>query len=198
MDALKLQSESEYPASGERSSQLASDQLMLRGELKNLQAQLEIVMRQKARLRITSPIDGKILSHSVERQLLGRPVQTGQILLTVAELEGPWKIETSVPDTLFGHVARAQANSKDPLPVRFVVAHSPRKTYVGVLKRLGLTTEMLDGQTPFVLCEISFSKEQLVPLRPGSTVVSNVICGKRPRWFVWFHEVGGEVRRRIF
>ena len=43
-----------------------------------------------------------------ERLPIGRPVQRGQVLLRVADPEGPWQLELHMPENRMGHIVEAQ------------------------------------------------------------------------------------------
>ncbi len=197
IDTLKLQGASDG-SSQASASELASEQLTLVEQAQSLGEQLEILDEQRSRLDVLSPVAGEVLTPNVVRELSGRPVQTGQPLLVVADLDGDWLIEFSVPDTDVGHIIRARELADEALPVRFVLANEPQQEYVGKTQSIGLTPEPSVDAGPTILVEVQFDAAQGVPMRPGASVVGKIQCGRKSRLFVWFHDIYEELRRRFF
>ena len=81
---------------------------------------------------------GQVLTWDLKPLLEARPVQRGQVLMTVADLEGPWILELQIADDQAGHVLEAQQRAAAPLEVSFVLATDPRKTYEGTIERVGM------------------------------------------------------------
>ena len=69
--------------------QLAAEQEELRQLLASQQEQLAILRGQREKLTLRSPIDGEVLTWDLEQTLSDRPVQRGQLLLSVGDLDGP-------------------------------------------------------------------------------------------------------------
>ena len=55
---------------------------------------------------------GTVLTWNVQELLAARPVTRGQVLLTVADLSGPWVLEIRMPDDRIGHVLAAEDEQK--------------------------------------------------------------------------------------
>ena len=197
IDAERLQLGSDVE-SQQMATRLSAEEMVLKLRIESLQQQSRIIASQLDGLQLTSPITGDVLTWDLERSLVGRPVQRGQALLLVSDLQGPWKLEFEVPDESVGHVLRAAKKSDEGLALRFVLANEPEQEYNGVTTRFDLVTQTRENQRPAVLVEADFDRNQNIPLRPGALVVAKVDCGRRSVGFVWFHEIFEEVRRRLF
>ena len=86
--------------------QLTADEEELKELLKGLRDQREFSSAAQ-RPRRRSPLDGQALTWNLKQLLEARPVQRGQTLLTVADLDGPWELELHLPDHRAGHVLAA-------------------------------------------------------------------------------------------
>ncbi|MGH7130272.1 MAG: HlyD family efflux transporter periplasmic adaptor subunit, partial [Planctomycetaceae bacterium] len=151
--------------------------------------QLKLIVAQQQELKVTSPIGGRVLTWDVAALLKSRPVRRGQLLLTVADLDGPWTIELDIPDRRVGHVLEAQAKSERPLDVRFLLATAPETTYRSHLKDVALSTTTAGPDSPTVRAIVPVRRDQLPRLRPGATVTAKIHCGRRPLGYVWLHEL---------
>ncbi len=93
---------------------LATEQQELQQVQASQQEQLALLRRQRDQLVVHAPMAGTITTWDLEQLLLNRPVQRGQQLLNVANLDGPWIAELKVPDDRIGHVLDAQeSNQRD-------------------------------------------------------------------------------------
>jgi hypothetical protein len=60
-------------------------------------------------LVIKSPISGQVVTWDLRNRLpKTRPVQRGQVLMRIADPNGPWHLELHMPENRMGHVAAAQ------------------------------------------------------------------------------------------
>src|SRR5205085_11600542 len=123
---LAVDSAGRPPGAARRSGEEAG----LRALLASLERQSKLLDEQQDALTIRSPIAGRILTWDLPQLLQNRPVQRGQVLMTVAETEGPWVLELHVPEKHVGALvsARQAGDPKLPdakLPVTFVMATDP-------------------------------------------------------------------------
>jgi multidrug efflux pump subunit AcrA (membrane-fusion protein) len=197
LDAERLRVARIDSATGQLSSQLAADELAVRERLQNLREQYAILQDELAAMRLVSPIRGTVLTWKPSQRLLARPVQQGQILLTVADLSGPWYLKLRVPERQVGHVLAARASLREDLPVTFVLATEPRKTYQGNLAETSLATQAGPSEPAAVEMAVSFPPGD-VALRPGAAAVAKIRCGRRSLGYLWLHDLYEEVRRRLF
>ena len=183
-------------------NQLAAREVELKVKLKSLEKQLDVLQLQLDELEIRSPLDGQVLTWDLHKTLDARPVKRGQILMTVADVDGPWVVEIKVADEHIGHVFAAQREAAQreigaKLKVAFMLAADPGVTHFGTVERVATTTEPDEIEGPTVLVTVRFDKKQITGLRPGASVVPRIYCGQRSIGYVWFHELIEAVQTRL-
>jgi len=174
----------------------------LRREIGSLDSQIRLYDTKKKDLQVTSPITGVITTWQVRDKLLLRPVQTGQALMSVADIKGPWELEVHLPDDRLGHVNRAWEEAKKagrPLEVDYIVATDPGTRHRGIVRDIHEQAEVRGekGNTVLVRVEIETEKHEEEELGAGATVTARIACGKRPLGYVWFHDVLAFIQTQI-
>jgi hypothetical protein len=187
------------PKAESESVRLAVRLRELEESVKSLDAQLNVLKLQQDELKLTSPINGQILTWNAAQLLENRPVQRGDRLLQIAEIDGAWQLEIQVPDKNIGYVNDARREIKPDLDVSFVLATDPKVVFHGVVTKVASDTRQHgeDGPTVEVIVEIDRSAVPAAQLRPGATVIPHIECGQRPIGFVWFHELIHTIRTRV-
>jgi len=159
----------------------------------SLREQLELVQAEGERLTVRSPIRGRIQTWDLQRLLEVRPVDQGQVLMTVADVDGPWVLELEIPDHHVAHVLAAQ-HEHEKLPVSFVLKTAPGTEYLGALETIGMTTIHDDQGQPYVKAVVAIDRESIPLLRSGASVVARIDCGRRSLGYVWLHDLIDAVR----
>jgi len=173
-----------------RPSQLVAQEEEIKQLLRNLDGQQQILKQQQANLKVVSPIQGQVITWNVKDLLMGRPVQRGQTLLTVADLKGPWLLELHIPENRVGHVLDATRLLGERLDVSFLLATDPGIRHRGKLVRMAhAAAQEDDTQRPTVLARVEFDRGEIAGLRPGVSVTAKVHCGRRSIGYVWFHDL---------
>ena len=183
----------------EQRSQLASQLQTLEESLAGLTAQENLIRRQIAQLSVTSPIAGQVVTWNAEGLLRSRPVRRGQVLLTVADLSGPWQLEARIDDDRVAQLLAAQRELGSCLPVEFVVLTDPAQTYRGTLETIGGRAELdaAGRNTLPVIIRIDPGQFDRAQLRPGASVRLKIHCGQRSLGYVWFHDLWDWCQREI-
>jgi multidrug efflux pump subunit AcrA (membrane-fusion protein) len=171
-----------------RFTQLAAEQEELIPVLASQQEQLALLRQQREKLVLRSPIAGQILTWDLEQLLSDRPVQRGQSLLNVANLDGSWLAELEVPDDKIGHVLGAKTTA-DPLPVTFQLATDRGTDFRGTVRRIASRTETTKEDRAAVLVTMDVDEQSIRDLRPGATILAKIQCGKRSIAYVLFHDL---------
>ncbi|TWU03607.1 efflux RND transporter periplasmic adaptor subunit [Neorhodopirellula pilleata] len=180
-------------------NRLQSELKELAIRLDSLNEQAGLLEAQRELLQIVSPIDGKIIGWEIERNLLDRPVSRGDVLMRVANTNAPWRIELLIPDRDAGYLERYA----DQVSPRMVVAeyalrsdpqtkHSSEVTWV--------SPEVVHDPSQGAVVEVHLGVEQGALPRSslGATVDGRLICGTKPRWFVWGRPIWEAIQRRIW
>lgn len=177
-------------------------------EAVNRNAELGLLVERQAKLQRLSPINGLITTWDVEKVLNSRPVVTGQVLMSVADPEGPWEVEVLMPekrmrylDWGFANRAKKDEKGEEYLDVEIILMTAPENKHYGRLYRSGigeraeLDTE--DGAVVRLRCVPTDDALLNISRRPGARVMADVKCGKRSVAFVCFYEVIEWIRANL-
>ena len=183
-------------------SRLSEELNSLESTLTSLSTQEKLLRLQLADLQTPSPMTGQVITWDARRRLLARPVERGEVLLSVADLQGPWVLDLNIPEQRMGHIAQAFAEAQQqgqPLTVRFIPATDPNLELTAQVEKIAQRAEVEETQGNCVRLIASFDRRQLHPslLRPGAAVTARIHCGKRPLGYVWLHELWEWVQREI-
>lgn len=175
----------------DKKRELVGQEEVLTIMLTNLKEQLALLKQQEAELAVRSPIPGEITTWNVRANLLSRPVQRGNRLLEIADLNGEWEVELHVPEDRMGYLMEAY---RDPdlgtkLPVTFILATDPTTEYQGSVKQIAMTAEVHEEHGNSVRLTLPVDKSRLPELRPGAGVRARVYCGQRSLGFVYLHDL---------
>jgi multidrug efflux pump subunit AcrA (membrane-fusion protein) len=166
--------------------------------LENLRRELELLTQERERLVVRSPIAGRVLTWDVADRLIARPVERGEVLVTVADLSGDWQLEVEVPDDQIGHVMAARKKLQPDLPVRYRLRAEDDAKHVGHIEEISTTadvqTEAGSSPAPRVLVRVALDTSELTDavqgdLRPGLSARAQIECGRRSIGYVWLHDV---------
>lgn len=189
-----------------RSVDLSGEEQQWQQRLRNLDAEIELLREQISALTITAPISGIIFQHRLHERLAGRPVQRGQLLLELMQIQGAWQLELQIRDadrgylpTIAGSPLSAVAASNlttetatsdvgQNVRVQFVVPSAPGFQFSTELKSVDSAMHLHNGTLScLAIAEVKDLPQQIQ--RPGSAVAASIHCGKRSLGFVWFREV---------
>jgi biotin carboxyl carrier protein len=185
------------PDSRDDARQLAAEEEQLKEQVRGLEAQQAHLTRLRSELRVTSPINGVVLTWNTSDTLLDRPVKQGQRLLTVADPSGPWVLELRIPDADMGHVLTAQTRGPPDLPVSFLLATDPARTHTGRIERVALATDVAGGDSPHATTIVKMEGPLPAEARAGTSVTARVHCGQRPIGYVWLHDLIDAIRTQL-
>ena len=197
IQAARLGTEHGKTETTQRYNQLTAEEEELKEQLTSLGEQEQILRAQQSELAVTSPIAGQVLTWDVQQLLESRPVQRGQVLLSIGDLDGPWQLELRLPDDHAGYVLQADEAADAPLEVDFQLATDPQTTYRGRITKTSLAAETDEVYGAHVLVTVDVDRESVSGLRPGASVIGKIQCGRRAIGFVWFHDLISLIRRRL-
>jgi hypothetical protein len=172
-------------------------------EIESLEQQWKLWEARRADLVVKSPIDGVIVTWQVRDRLMLRPVEKGQVLMSVADKTGPWELEVHLPDDRLGHVNRAYAEARAAgrdLEVDYIVATDPGTRHRGTVREIHEQAEVRgdQGNTILVRVMIDPKRHDKESLGAGASVTARIACGQRPLGYVWFHDVLAFIRTQVF
>lgn len=179
---------------------LAAREKELETQIEGLKAEQKVLEKQQTELQHVSPIRGHVLTWDAEQLLESRPVNRGDRLLEVADVNGPWVLEIRVPDKNIGYVNDARRELQPELDVSFVLAMDPKETFTGTVTKVASDARTHGDEGPTVLVTVEIDRDTIPNkhLRPGATVIPNIHCGERSIGFVWFHELIFALRTKVF
>jgi multidrug efflux pump subunit AcrA (membrane-fusion protein) len=174
----------------------------LKVKIKSLQDQLALLRQKEERLKIRSPIDGRVVTWNVRDRLLNRPVTKGESLLEIADPSQAWELEMEMPEKRMGHLAKAKTLADqrgEKLPVTFFLATNPSQQFQGQVEEVERSAEVRGEEGNTVLIRISFDQALLRTVDPkvGAGATAKVACGTRAIGYVWFHDLVDFIRAKI-
>ena len=155
-------------------------------EHKRLVSQEEILMYKKDHLQIKSPIDGVVLSGSLERAEAAS-IETGQVLFEVGPVK-PMRVEMAIPSN---EIAQVKAG----FPVKVWIDGQEDEPIEGEILKIHPRSETRDAKNVFI-AEIEFPNED-ERLRPGMKGSVRVDCEERSLGWSLFHKPMNYVRSRL-
>jgi hypothetical protein len=161
----------------------------LREVEQSISRELELLREKEERLVVRSGMHGQVVTWNVGSLLLRRPVQKGQLLMTLLDLEGAWELELYMPERRMGHIAQATRQAGDELLVTYLLASHPERRFTGRVVEMHRMAEVRGEQGNCVLIRVAIDRADLPELRSETTVTARVHCGRRSVGFVWFHEL---------
>ena len=155
-------------------------------EHKRLVSEEEILMYKKDHLQIKSPIDGVVLSGSLERAEAAS-IETGQVLFEVGPVK-PMRVEMAIPSN---EIAQVKAG----FPVKVWIDGQEDEPIEGEILKIHPRSETRDAKNVFI-AEIEFPNED-ERLRPGMKGSVRVDCEERSLGWSLFHKPMNYVRSRL-
>ena len=168
-------------------------------KLRSLGVQSKILRNKIERLTVRSPMKGQILTWQVRDKLDNRPVEKGQVLLTVADPSQDWDLELKLPEDRMGHILRAmQEQGTDALDVEYIAATDPGVTRWGKIKSIHNIAEVHGEEGNIVLVRVKIDKSDLLTEpRRGATVTAKIHCGRTSLGYSLFHDLISWFQSRI-
>ncbi len=171
---------------------LEAEEANLRPQVTSFAEQLELVNQRVEKLTIKSPLAGQVITWDVKKQLQNRPVETGQVLMTIAAAETDYEVELFMPERRIGHLHRVrepllQKNPPEDLAVDFISMYNPGVVHKGHVIQVNPTAEPHEEHGNMVRIRVQPDDKLLKP-RPGATVTANVHCGRAPWLWAKLHE----------
>lgn len=203
IDATRSQSitdDEDERSQSERSQQEARLSQLEKGTI-SLKKRMELLTEQQKMLGITSPIDGQVVDSRLVENLLGRHVTPGQVLMEIADRNGPWEVEVRMPESRMGYISEAWKESNGKLPVEFILATHPGDPLEGWVVDIEPSAEVRGEEGNTVLVKVNFDqqvlRETFAEPKIGAGVTAKIYCGRASIAFVWLHDLVDFVRAKI-
>lgn len=177
---------------------LSAEAQQLAEQETSLVAQRALLEQRGESLVLRSPQRGQVLTLDVQTLLEARPVERGQQLFTIANVDGPWELAARLPQRDVSAVLAAQ-EAFGACPVRYRLAGEPGRDYRGVVQQVAaaavLDAEHLSQKPTPVEATIRTVGSPSSAARPGMSATVRIDCGKRSLGYVWFHDAWGTIYR---
>jgi hypothetical protein len=160
---------------------------ILRAQLDQARAQLEILEKKLERTVISAPIGGVIVSGDFKRAL-GSPVERGQIMYKVSPLD-QYRVLLDVDES---DVAELSVDMKGKL----TLSAAAEETFEIVIDKITPVSEAGDGANYFQVEASLIETPQF--LRPGMQGVSKIEIGERRLIWVWTHKLVDWLRLKLW
>jgi multidrug efflux pump subunit AcrA (membrane-fusion protein) len=193
---LQLDRKNEDDLNGiDQQTQAAAEVQRLRLRTENLQQRLKQLDAQLGALQLTAPIRGQITTTHLSQRLTSRPVNRGDLLMSIAELDGDWEIRLGVPDNRLNYIQSAT----DP-QLRFRLAASSEQVFSGNIREYDFRADPEpESGTNRIQLLVDFDEAALKDqLRLGSRVVAKIDCGRRNNWFLLTYELKSKLNEWFF
>lgn len=178
-------------------NQLAGQLLQTRKTYESLNRQMVLLEKKQVLLEITSPINAEVITWQVHERIERRPVRQGQVLMRLADPNGPWELWIDMPEDRMGHIAKAAQKSGDPLQVSYILATDPGRSLKGQVQEIHSSAEVRDEGLNSVRLRVAIDRSDLDNPRPGATVTAKVACGSRSIGYVWLHDLIQFIQAKI-
>jgi multidrug efflux pump subunit AcrA (membrane-fusion protein) len=183
-------------------AKLLLDYRKTQGAVEIQDEQVRLLTARQEQLNVVAPIDGRVITWDAKRLLQNRPVETGQVLMTVAAADSDYEIKLFMPEKRSQKVAahRDALKASDPsaeLKVEYILMTEPGKTYFGKVSEVADTTESHEEHGNVVPVRVA-PDEKITAGRPGATVSAYVHCGTRPLGWCLLHEAWEWLEANLF
>lgn len=185
IEVARLQNRKSNPADLLSSGELSGNEAELREVVASQAQQLSILNEMLASLQIKSPMNGNVISWDPNETLEHRPVQQGQKLISVAELNSDGKLQLRVLDQDTRHVIYANRKNPNGLRVTFSIASDPGIKHSATVTQIGTTVETVTDEGATLRIDALVDAREMTDIRPGATVNARIHCGRTSIGYVW-------------
>ncbi|MBL7044027.1 MAG: efflux RND transporter periplasmic adaptor subunit [Pirellulaceae bacterium] len=194
----------------EERNRLSGELTQLEQSEESIERQLELYRRKQKQLTVRSPRPGQVVTWHVSDALQERPVQKGQILMSIIDPDSDWYLELDVAESDIRHVIASakqpsageldrdeSGNGNDALSVSFALHSHPGREFEGQIVEIQKTAEARSQGEGIVVVRVAVNETELPELRSGTTVNARIHCGSRPVGYVWFRNLIDTVQSEV-
>lgn len=140
---------------------------------------IAILTEQQGRLSILARSPGKVSAWDISNNLMHRPVQKGDLLVSTYQPHTQWKLRIAVPHRRIGLVTEA-----GPAPeTTFSLSSHPEQALTATVRRVATKVTNDEAGNQSVLVEADVNAEALPLKKDGAVARAEIACGKVP--LVW-------------
>jgi multidrug efflux pump subunit AcrA (membrane-fusion protein) len=175
----------------------AIERRQLETQLKSLKAQQAVVLAEKERLAIRSPIAGQVIGWRLSQRLEQRPVSRGHRLFSVVDVNGPKVLKLQVPDRDSADVLQYAESTDGPLAVNFILAAEPDQSRAATVVEIASATRVDDQGLNVLDVMANIPDQTLDTSKMGTDVTAAIHCGRRSIMATWFGDVARFYHRHV-
>ncbi|MBI1344900.1 HlyD family efflux transporter periplasmic adaptor subunit [bacterium] len=179
-----------------QAQQLAAEEAELQQRLQSLTLQQSLLDAQRATSQVTSPLPGQVLTWDPVTNLQGRPIERGQVLLSIGNMTGRWVIEARVRERDLPELRQALAQNPKGLAVDVASLSETSQRCHGLLTDIARVTDVDERGDKTVRVTIALTEPPPDEFRPGASVVPKIHCGQRSLGYVWLRDLWQTLRRQ--
>ena len=146
-----------------------SEMMSSLSQAEEARASLELIQQQRSRLTLTAPMEGIVIDGDIG-QLQGAPIVRGEVLITLAPLEG-YRVILEVDERDIGKISLGQSGQL----LLSALPHTPIEIHID---RITPMTQMVDGNNVYRV--EALLAENLARLRPGLHGVAKLSASPQP------------------
>jgi len=177
-------------------TRISAEILLLEAQEKQTRDKLEFLSKEQAKLDITAPIQGVIVSRDLRGELEMRPLRRGDILFHVADLDGEWQLNVHVADRDSNYLKQHLA--QHPEEALFTFDSLPGEQFRTVIMQVSGTIENPTGTKPFLLAVADIESEVAKRAYMGANARVRLSCGEQPLWFLWCRPIVEALQKRAW
>jgi multidrug efflux pump subunit AcrA (membrane-fusion protein) len=172
-----------------------------------LEERRKILASDHERLKIASPIDGKVVTWRVKERLEGRPVSAGASLMEIADPSTTWELQLDVPEAKMGHINRQlremqQKNQNAQLEVTFILAThpDPEDKLRGKITKIEPSAEVGGEGGNAVRMTVAFDQNELLKIIDENSGGKSLAVAEREQAIAQLKQnlkVGADVKAKI-
>ena len=160
----------------------------LKSQKASLTRQLELLLIKQKNFKLHSSIDGEVMTPEIEQRLAkDRPVRRTDRLLQIADLEGLWTLEVSIPQEDINPVVESAKSGT--IQVDFVTANQPDVSRSATDLSIAESVTVDSPHGVVLRARANVDREVIPEVKPGTNVRFRVTCGRAPVGYVWFRRL---------
>lgn len=177
-------------------TRLSAELRLIEIQEKHAQEKLAFLEKQRQELLLQSPIKGIVVGGDLSRELSDRPLQRGDALFRVADLQGPWHLKLLVADRDGRYVQQALLNG--PIDIDWGLENSTGRGLKAKLISMRPEVDQRPNQGPCRSATASIDESQLAQPAIGAVAYARIPCGKQPLWFIWSRPLVEFLQKRFW
>lgn len=159
--------------------QLASEIHRLEITSESCAQRIAILVEEYKRLTILARDPGRISAWDIENNLMHRPVQKGELLVSTYQPHTQWTLRIAVPQRRIGLVTEAGQTPR----TTFSLSSHPEQTLLATVRRVATRVNSDESGNQSVLVEADVDADTLPLKKDGAVARAEIACGKVP--LIW-------------